>query len=172
VKHRRVADRGDAAEAGLALLPQPLERRDDLAQHGRGSKAAVAAVFSDMIVQLEQVDVLELQALQARLQRGRHRRAEAAALAVGYAHLGADKDVGLQALHDMPEIAFGLAISVHRCGIEIIDAEVDGTRDRPLLIGRVAAHHQPANRAAAKPEDRHRESGAAECACLHRFLRC
>ena len=33
---------------------------------------------------------------------------------------------------------------------------LDGTRDRPFLIGRVAAHHQAADRAAAEPEDRNR----------------
>src|SRR6516164_5050095 len=122
VKCWGVADRGDATETGLALLAQPLEFRGDLAEHRLGSKAAVAAVRGDVVVQLEQVDMVELQALQARLQRGSDRRADTAAFAVGNAHLGAYNDVRLQALDDAAEIALGFAITVHRRGIEVVDA--------------------------------------------------
>src|SRR6516164_10198557 len=167
-----VADRGNAAKAGLALLPQSLESRNRLAENGLGRKAAVAAVHGDVIVQLEQVDPVELQTLQARLQRCGYCRTNAAALAVGNADFGTDEYVGLQALQDAPEIALGFAVAIHRRGVEVVDAKLDGTRDRPLLVGRIAAHHQTPNGAAAEPEDRYRETGAAECPCFHRFLRC
>ena len=138
VEGLRIADRGDAPETGLALLAQPLECRGDLAEHGLGSKAAVAAVRGDVVVQLEQVDMVELQALQTRLQRGRNRLADAAAFAVGNTHLGADNDIRLQALDDAAEIALGFAVPVHRCRIKIIDAELDGTRHRPGARNRLA----------------------------------
>src|SRR5262249_56411167 len=92
----RCAARGEADEAGLALLPQTLECRHDLVEHDLWGKPAVAAVRGDVIVELEQVDAIELQALQARIQRRRNRRADLASLTIGNAHLGADKNVGLE----------------------------------------------------------------------------
>src|SRR6266436_6761177 len=172
VKRGGVADRSDAKEADLALLPQSLEGRDDLTEHSLGGKAAVAAICSNMIVQLEQIDAIELQALQTRLQRGRDRRAGSAAFAVRNAHFSADHDVGLQTLDDASEITLGLAIAIHRGGIEIVNAELDRTGDRPLLVGGVAAHHQPADGTASEPEERNIEAGPAECASFHRLLRC
>src|SRR5262245_10503042 len=75
VKCGGVAYRSYAKEADLTLLPQSLEGGDDLTEHDLGDKAAIAAIRSNMIVQLEQIDAIELQALQARLQRGRDRYA-------------------------------------------------------------------------------------------------
>src|SRR6266404_6892183 len=65
VKCGGVTDRSDAKKADFALLAQSLEGRDDLAEHGLGGKAAIAAILGDVIVQLEQVDAVELQALEA-----------------------------------------------------------------------------------------------------------
>src|SRR5271169_2209264 len=92
------------------------------------------------------------------------------ALAGGNSHLGADPDVRPEALYDAPEIALGFAIPVHRRGIEIVDAELDRPRHRPLLIARAPAYHQPADRPASEPEHRHLKPGPAERACFHRFL--
>src|SRR6266446_6855018 len=172
VKRGGVADRSDAKEADLALLPQSLEGRDDLTEHSLGGKAAVAAICSNMIVQLEQIDAIELQALQARLQRGRDRRAGPAAFAVRNAHFSADYDVGLQTLDDASEITLGFAITIHRGGIEIVNAELDRASHRPLLVGGIAAYHQPADGTASEPEERNVEPGPAECAFFHRLLRC
>ena len=74
VERRGVADRGDPVEPGLALFAQPLERRHDLAEHDFRREIAFLAVEHDVVVQLEQIDLLALQPLQARLQRGRDRR--------------------------------------------------------------------------------------------------
>src|SRR5260370_40015843 len=84
--------------------------------------------------------------------------------------LGADPDIGSEALHHAPEIALGFAVPVHCRGIEIVDAELDRPRHRPLLITRAAAYHQPADRPASEPEHRHLEPGPAEPAHFHRFL--
>jgi hypothetical protein len=45
-----------------------LEGRDDLTGARSGGKAAIAAVRGDVIVQLEEVDAVELQTLEACLQ--------------------------------------------------------------------------------------------------------
>jgi hypothetical protein len=153
------------------LLAQPLECRHDLSKHELRGQIAVVALARDVVVQLKQINPLELQALQARLQRCRDRRSDPAAFARRNAHLGADQDVGFEALDDAPEIAFGFTIAVHRCGVEIIDAELDRPLYRTLLVGRVAAHHQTADGAAPEPENRYFEPRAPECACFHRVLR-
>src|ERR1700746_5803 len=67
VQRRGVADRGDAVEADLALLAQAPEGRPDFAGYDLGRHVAVAAVPGDMVVKLEQIDLVELEALQARL---------------------------------------------------------------------------------------------------------
>src|SRR5215469_9547543 len=69
VKCWRITDCSDAAKASLALLPQSFKCRHDLAEHGLRGKAAVAAIRGDMIVELKKVDMVQLQALQARFQR-------------------------------------------------------------------------------------------------------
>ena len=172
VKCRGIADCGDAVEEDLALLAQALERRHHLAEHDLRGQIAVPALPGDVVVQLEQIEPVELQPPQARLQRCGDRCRNAAALAGRNSHLGADPDIGSEALHDAPEIALGFTVPVHRRGVEIVDAELDGSGDRALLIGRVAAHHQPADRAAPEPEHGHLEPGPSERACFHLCLRC
>src|SRR6516162_6033323 len=135
VERRGIADRGYPVKPGLALLARAFEGRHDLAEHDFGGQVAVAAVPGDVVVQLEQVDSLELQTLEARLQRLSDRRCHAIALAGRNANLGADADVGFEALHDAPEIALGFTVSIHRRGVEIRDPELDRARYRALLIG-------------------------------------
>src|SRR5215469_6892486 len=138
VERRGVADRGYPVKPGLALLAQALERRHDLAEHDFRGQVAVAAVPGDVVVQLKEIHPLELQPLEARLQRLSDRHRNAVALAGRNANLGADADVGFEALHDAPEIALGFTISIHRCGVEISDPELDRARYRALLIGGAA----------------------------------
>src|SRR6202043_2616511 len=95
---------------------------------------------------------------------------DAVALTGRNSHLGADPDIGSEALHDAAEIALGFAVPVHRRGVEIVDAQLDRPRHGPLLVARAAAYHQPADRPAAEPEHRPLEPGPAERACFHRFL--
>ena len=111
--------------------------------------------------------MVELQPLQAGVERGRDRCADPARLGWRQAHLGADIDIGLQRLQHAAEIALALAVAVHLRRVEIVDAEFERARHGALLIGRLALDHQPANRAAAEPEQRDIETGSAEPAFFH-----
>src|SRR5260370_8388633 len=78
---------GNAEEARLALLTQSLECRHDFVQDDPGGQIAVAAFFGNMVVQLEEIDLLELEPLQARLQPCRHRPRDMIPLPRRYSHL-------------------------------------------------------------------------------------
>ena len=54
----------------LALLAQPLEGRHDLVEHGFGGEIGSLGRADDRVVELEQIDLLELQPLQAGVERG------------------------------------------------------------------------------------------------------
>src|SRR5262249_62212010 len=96
-----------------------------------------------VVVQWASAVSLERRRLEAGLRRLGHRRRHAVALAGRNANLGADADVGFEALHDAAEIALGFAISIHRCGVEISDPELDRARYRALLIGGAGPPHTP-----------------------------
>ncbi len=74
------AEPGDAEEADLALLAQALERRHHLAQHDLGGERPLPSVRRDPVVQLQEVDLVAAEPLQARLERRRHRRADLAVI--------------------------------------------------------------------------------------------
>ena len=61
MQRRRVADRGESKETGLALLAQPLERRHYLTEHLSDAERFPAAGLGDRIVQVEDVDPIEVQ---------------------------------------------------------------------------------------------------------------
>ena len=98
---RRV--RADAEEAHLALLLQPVERLVDVGRH-----QALDAIAG---VDVDEVDVVGLQALEARLHRLddlRHRRV-VGQVAVGDAELGGDEHLVAVALHRLAEDVLGVA---------------------------------------------------------------
>ena len=166
----RVADRSDAQKARLSRFFQPLEGRHDLAEDLFGRQRVIAPGERNAIVQLEEIDMVELQPRQARIQRGGDRGADPAFLFRRHAHLGADQHIGLEAFEDAAEIALGLALPVHRRGVEIIDAQFERPRDRALLIGGVALYDQPADRAAAEAEEREAEAALAKHSLFHAAL--
>ena len=65
-----------------------------------------------------------------------------------------------QFLQDAAEILLRLAVAVLHGGVEIIDAGFDRARDGAFLLGRIAAHHESADRAAAKAQHRQLHSRA------------
>jgi hypothetical protein len=77
---RRIAEGGDAEPARLALVAQPLERRDRLGEDGLRRKGRRLPRQRDRVVQLEQVDAVPAEPAQARLQRGGDRLADGGAL--------------------------------------------------------------------------------------------
>ncbi len=104
--------RGDADEPAFSLRAQPLEGRHDLVEHRIGAETRALCRLDDRVVKLEQIDALELQPLQAGLERSGDRLADTARLGRRQAHLRADIDIGLQRLQDAAEIALALAVAV------------------------------------------------------------
>ncbi len=163
-----VADRRDAEEPHLALLAQRFKRGHHLVEHLPGAERLAPARGGDGIVQVEDVDPLHAEALQACVERLRHRLADAAEIRGRQPHLGADDRVGgLELLQDAAEVLFGFAVSVLHRGVEIVDAGLERAGDGALLVGRIAAHHEAADRAAAEAEDREPHPAAAEGAFVH-----
>src|SRR5262249_18379456 len=84
-------------------------------------------------------------------------------------HFRADHHVGrLEHLQDAAEIPFRLAFTVLPRRIEVVHAGRERARDGALLLARVAAHHQSADRAAAEAQPRQPEPGAPEWPHFHR----
>ena len=70
-------------------------------------------------------------------------------------YFGADENLRpFQRLQHAPEVALGYAVAVHRRGVEVVDAELHGARDRALLVGRCTFHHQATHGAAAEAQHR------------------
>ena len=86
---------GDAEIAQLPLVAQLLERRHNLVEHGVGGEIGARGGADDGIVELVEVDPLQLQALQAGVERGGDRGADLAAFGRRQPHLGADTAIGL-----------------------------------------------------------------------------
>ena len=164
---RRLADAAEADEARLARLLQLLQRRDDLVQRDLDVHAVVGVLGGQRIVQLEEIDVIHAEARQALVHRLRDELGDPRAVGRLQPELGAEHDVGLQRLQHAAEIALGLAVAVERGGVDVVDAELDGARDRPLLVGRRALGHQAADGAGAEAEHGNFEAGAAQFTLLH-----
>ena len=173
MQRRRVADGGKPEEARLALLAQPLERRHHVIEHLSDAERFPAAGLGDRIVQVEDVDPIEAQSRQTAFERLRHGVGNAAEVAARQPDLGADDHVGrFELLQDAAEILFRFAVAVLDRGVEVVHAGGDRPRDGALLVERIAAHHQSADRAAAEAQHRELHSGAPEYPHFHRsFLR-
>src|SRR5262249_45558688 len=160
--------RGEPEEPQLAVAAQPLHRRYGFAEDLRNAVGLAAAGLRDLIMQVQDVDPLETQPLQAGVERPRHRVADAAEVVGLQPHFGAAQRVGgLELLPDGAEVLFRFAFPVLPRRVEIVDAGRDRACDGALLVARVAAYHQPADRAAAEAQHRELQSGASERAHLH-----
>lgn len=169
MQRRGVADGREPEEARLALLAQPLERRHHLAEHLPDAERCPAARLGDRVVEVDDVDPLELQARETGFERLGDGVGDAAEVAGGHPHLGADRHVGrFELLQDPAEVLFGFAVAVLHRGVEVVHAGGDRARDGALLVERIAAHHQPADRAAAEAQQRELHPGAPECSHFHR----
>ena len=59
---------------------------------------------------------------------------------------------GSEGLQDAAEILFRLAIAIRDRRVEVVHADVQRPSNGALLIARIAAHHQAADRAAAETQ--------------------
>jgi hypothetical protein len=166
VQRRRLADRREADVARLALLARLVQGRHDVAEHLVDAHRSAVGAVHDHVVQLEHVDMIAPQPVEARLERGRDRGADVRPF-VRHAHLGGEHDVWLQAREHTAEILLRGAVAIGRRGVEQVNAGLERARDRALLVGRCPLGHQAADRAAAEGQHRDLEPGAAECALFH-----
>ena len=153
MQRRRLANRRDAEEARLALLAQPLKRWHHLIHHLPHAERWPAPRLGDRVVQVEDVDSIEAQPRQAVFERLCYGVGDALAVGGWQPYLGADGDVGrLEVLQDATEVLFRFTVAVLHRGVEVVHAGFDGPRDGALLVKRIAAHHQPADRATAEAQ--------------------
>ena len=119
---------------------------------------------------MKDVDPVKTQSRQTAFERLCHGVGNAAELARRQPDLGADDRVGrFQRLQNAAKVLFRFAIAVLHRGVEVIDAGGDRPRDGALLVGRIAAHHKSAHRAAAEAEHRELHSRAPKDPQLHRY---
>src|SRR5438552_6251401 len=151
MQRRRRAERGHTTNPHRSLLDQLPDRGHDLAQHVLQADGAGAAGRLDVVVELEQIDALEPEATQARVERARDRARNVGEVAPVDAELRPDVHLRLQRLQHLAEVLLGLAVAVGRRGVEVVDAKLDRPRDRSLSLGRRAANDQPATLPHPKP---------------------
>ena len=162
MQRRSVANRGEPEKANFPLGPQPLECRDHLAKHLPDAQRFAAAVLGDCVVQMEDIDPVATQSREAIFERLCHCVRDAAEIGARQADLGADNRVGgFQLLQNAAEVLFRLAVAVLHRRVEVIHADLERAGDGAFLIARIAAHHQPADRAAAEAQHRNLHAGAA-----------
>ena len=167
VQRRRVPDRCQPGKADLALPAQLLEGRHDLIHDLLHAERRSATGRSDVIVQVKDVDAIHLQAREAGIERFDDRVGNAA-FAGRQADLGADHHARrLELAQDAAKVLLGLAVAILHGRVEVVDAGGECARDRTLLVGRIAAHHQAADGAAAEAEHRDLQAGPPESAHFH-----
>src|SRR5262249_53519960 len=157
----------DAAEADLPLLPELLHRRHHFAEDVGKAQGAGPARRLDPIVELEEVDALHAEPLEARVERARDRAGDVAKVGRVEPELRADLHARPQRPEHLAGVLLGLAVAVRRRGVEVVDAELHRPRDRALALGQRAADDEPADVAAAEPERRDPETRLAEISELH-----
>ena len=155
----------------LPCFRSVFERGHHLIQHLPGAECLAAAVRGDRVVQVEDIDAVHAEPLEAALQRGGTAAPMRPNSDRGHPHLGPDDGIGrLQVGQGAAEVLLQLAVAVLHRGVEVVHPHVQCAADRPLLVRRRAAHHQSAHRAAAEAQQRDLHAGPPECAHFHLFL--
>ncbi len=112
---------------------------------------------------MENIDALAGEPRQTALDRFCHRLADPSEIGGWQPHLGADGHIGgFELLQHAAEILFRLAIAVLDRRVEVVHPGRKRAGDGALLVERIAAHHQPADRAAAESQHREAHPGAAK----------
>ena len=118
---------------------------------------------------MQDVDPVKMQPRQTAFERNPDGIINAAKLAGRQPDLGADRDIGrFQLLQDAAKVLLRFAIAVLHRGVEVIDPRSDRPRNGALLVGRIAAHHEPAHRATAEAQHRELHPRAPKHPQLHR----
>jgi hypothetical protein len=150
-------------------LAQALKSRHHVVKHLPHTERFAATIRCDGVVQMKDIDPVAPQPGKASFQRRRDGLPDLAEHRVRQPHLGADDHGGrFQLLQDAAEVLFGLAVAVGHRGVEVVHADFEGAGDGALLIHRIAAHHEPADSAAAETEHGNPRAGSAVGAHFHR----
>src|SRR6187200_2921048 len=112
---------------------------------------------------MEYVYPIEAQPRQTGFERFLYEVTNAADASGWQPDLGADGHVGrFEFLQDAAEILFRFAVAILHCSVEVVHARFERSRNRALLIERIAAYHQSADRTAAEAQQRQLHSAAPE----------
>src|SRR5207249_633679 len=167
VQRRSLAERGHAVEADLARFDETNQRGHDGVAYVLDRHAAAHALACDEVVALQQIYALEPESREALVERACDGRRQLRRRHVRHAELRTDIDARLERAQHAAEIRLRLAVAVERRGVEVIEAEVHGAGDGPLLLGGRAAHEQTAHVAAAEAENADAQSRPPERAIVH-----
>ena len=167
VERPRLAERRHPEEADLALLLKLRERGHNLVQHVGDPDAPLAPDARDRIVQVEEVEPAPAEQREAVLDRPRERARHIRQVGRAQPALGAHDHRRSQRTQDHAQVLLRLAAAIGRRRVEVVDAEFDRPRDRPLPLDRRAPHHQPADIPAPEGQRGDLEPGPAQRPVFH-----
>src|SRR5262249_34002848 len=154
-------------EPDLALLDEADQRRHDRVAHVLHRDAAAITLARDEVVALQQIDAVNAQAPEARLERADDGGGQVRRGYIRHAEFRADVELRLQRAQHLAEIRFRLAFAVERRRVEVVHSELESARDGALAFGRRAADQQAAHVAAAEAQHSDAESRPSERAIVH-----
>ena len=146
---------------GDAIRPEHLLRR----QH-----RPVADRFAELIVQLEQRDAFEVEALEARHQAALDRARDVVHLVALDPHLGGDVGLRLERVDVAADRGLGLAVAVERGGVDPVDADGERAVERAHRAGLFALDQDTAGDPGAERDLGDQKSGTAEQIFPHHSL--
>ena len=144
-QHGRIAKPCNTVETNLALVAQFAECRHRLLQNLLSGKIWRRACLGDWFVEVKNVHAITTQPAKAGINGLRDGAGNIHALRPSDAHLGAHNHLRAKSFQRAAQIAFGYAIAVSGCRIEIRDALVNGAANGAVLFGCGAFHHQAAD---------------------------
>src|SRR5262249_8980469 len=167
VQRRRLAERGDAAEPDLSLLAELLHGGGDLPEDVGQAQGALAAHGLDPVVELKEIAALHAEPREARIERARDRAWNVGQVRWVEAELRADIHPRAKGLQYLPKVPLGLAVSVRRRCVEVVDPELHRPGDAALALRRRSADDEPADVAAPEPERRYSQTRLAQSSKVH-----
>ena len=123
----------------------------------------------DRIVQVQHVDVIPPQPLQTRRKRSADRRRRLRQLVRPQPKLGAHDHLRPrpEVAHDPTKVCFREAVAIGGGGVEVGDPGVERPRHRLALLRRIAADHQPADRATPEAKCRYAQASLPQRSLFH-----
>jgi hypothetical protein len=149
----RVSVRGKSAESGAPVHFDLVEQPCGLVRCGQAD-ASFVGPQAYLGMQKEQIDAFDPQPLEAGFENRAQRTFRLDHVHLEEADLRANQDLIPHAefANDSAQVRFRKPITVVRGSVEVRDASIHGTLDRPALLARLAPVHESASRPAAEAE--------------------